>query len=263
MVRIGSMNGLDVTGAAVTLSSWHLAVDASPARDHSDRRTDGQLHGQQEGIMYLFTRSVSFAPGHVADSMAWAVAMNERVNAGTDLDVGLFSRTFSPGLGTVAFATFVEELQALETANDTLTADPGYLAAVDEGGAFIVAGGVDDGLMQIIHGQPDPSRAVTYVATVQTALANGAIARGLEVGVQIAQLAEKITGVPTLFGVNVTGPYGSIGWVTGYESVQQYQESEASLAVDPEWMALLDRDASQAYAESASASEQLVWRLVA
>jgi hypothetical protein len=103
---------------------------------------------------------------------------------------------------------------------------------------------------------------VTYVATVQTVLANGTIARGLEVGVQVAQLAEKITGVPTLFGVNVTGAYGSIGWVTGYESVQQFQESEAALAVDPEWMALLDRDASQVYAESASASEQLVWRLV-
>ena len=47
--------------------------------------------------MYLFTRSVRFAPGHLADSMAWAVGMADRVNTGTDLDVRLFSRVFSPG----------------------------------------------------------------------------------------------------------------------------------------------------------------------
>ena len=212
--------------------------------------------------MYLFTRTARFGGGHLAESMAWAIGMTERVNAGTDLEVGLYQRVFSPRLGTVAFATFVNDLEALEKANDTLVADGDYLAAVDASAPLLDGTGVDDGLMQIIHGEPDPSRQVTYVATVETVLANGTIARGLEVGVQVAQLAEKITGVPTLFGVNVTGAYGSIGWVTGYESVQQFQESEAALAVDPEWMALLDRDASQVYAESASSSEQLVWRLV-
>jgi hypothetical protein len=212
--------------------------------------------------MYLFTRTARFGGGHVAESMAWAIGMTERVNASTDLEVGLFQRVFSPGLGTVAWATFVNDLEQLQTANDTLAADPEYLAAVDAGAPFLDGNGVDDGLMQIVHGEPDPSRTVTYVATVQTVLANGSIARGVEVGVQIAQLAEKITGVPTLFGVNVTGPYGSIGWVTGYENVQQYQEAEGALAVNEEWLATLDRDASPAYAESASASEQLVWRSV-
>jgi len=211
--------------------------------------------------MYLFTRSVRFAPGHLADSMAWAVGMADRVNTGTDLDVRLFSRVFSPGLGTVAFATFVEGLQALHDANDALMGDAGYLAAVDEGAAFIDSN-PDDALLQIVHGAPDPSRAVTYVSTVRTVIANGMIQRGVDVGVQISQHAEKVTGVPTLFGVSMSGPYGSVGWTTGYESVQHFQDAEGALTTDPEWLALLDGEAATAYADSAFASEQLVWRLV-
>ncbi len=212
--------------------------------------------------MYMFTRIARFGGGHVAESMAWAIGMTERVNASTDLEVALFQRVFSPGLGTVAFGTFVTDLEQLETANDTLIADADYLAAVDAGAPLLDGSGVDDGLLQIIHGNPGPARDTAYVSHVRTVLANGAIARGLEVGVQIAQLAEKITGVATRFGVNMTGPYGSVGWVTGYESVQQYQQSEAALATDPEWVATLDRDAAAVYAESAFASEQHVWRRV-
>ena len=211
--------------------------------------------------MYLFTRSVRFAPGHLADSMAWAVGMADRVNTGTGLDVRLFSRVFSPGLGTVAFATFVDGLQELHDANDALLADAGYLAAVDEGAAF-VEGNPDDALLQIVHGQPDPSRAVTYVSSVRTVIANGNIARGVDLGVQIAQHAEKLTGVPTLFGVAMSGPFGGVGWTTGYESVQHYEDAEGALMADPEWLELLDREAATAYTDNATASEQLVWRLV-
>ena len=102
---------------------------------------------------------------------------------------------------------------------------------------------------------------MTYVSTVRTVVANGMIARGVELGMQIAQHAEKVTGVPTLFGVSMTGAYGRVGWITGYERVRQYEEAQATLMADPEWLGLLDRDAA-AYSDSPTASEQLVWRRV-
>jgi hypothetical protein len=65
-----------------------------------------------------------------------------------------------------------------------------------------------------------------------------------------------------LFGVAASGPFGGVGWTTGYESVQHFEDAEGALMTDPEWLALLDREAATAYCESAFASEQLVWRLV-
>jgi seryl-tRNA synthetase len=49
--------------------------------------------------------------------------------------------------------------------------------------------------------------------------------------VEIAQRAEKITGTPTLFVTDVTGIYGSVGWLTGHESVQAMEAAEQAAAV--------------------------------
>jgi hypothetical protein len=212
--------------------------------------------------MYLFTRTGRFAPGHLADSLAWATAMKERVTAGTDLEVGLFAHTFSPALGTIAFTAFVPDLAVLEAANATLMADPDYHRAVDEGAAFL-AEGMDDALIQLVHGEPDPSRSAQYVTTVQTVCANGMFARGVEVGVQLAQHAEKVTGGPTLFGVNVTGAYGSVGWITPHATIGDLESAQQALMADPDWLAMVDRDAGSAYAADPAASSQTVWRNLA
>ena len=58
-------------------------------------------------------------------------AMVERVNAGTELEVALFQLLARSRNRT---ATFVNDLEALQTANDTLTGDADYLAAVDRSG---------------------------------------------------------------------------------------------------------------------------------
>jgi hypothetical protein len=140
--------------------------------------------------------------------------------------------------------------------------DPDSHRAVDEGAAFL-AEGMDDALIQLVHGEPDPSRSAQYVTTVQTVCANGMFARGVEVGVQLAQHAEKVTGGPTLFGVNVTGAYGSVGWITPHATIGDLESAQQALMADPDWLAMVDRDAGSAYAADPAASSQTVWRNLA
>jgi hypothetical protein len=84
--------------------------------------------------------------------------------------------------------------------------------------------------------------------------------RAVEVGVQIAQEAKKITGRPTSFGASLTGTFGEVGWIVLYDSVDQLQAASEALNSNVEFAQLLDKEASKAYL--AGASSQTAWRRV-
>src|SRR6516162_1052863 len=104
--------------------------------------------------MYLFSRRARLAPGNIRAAMTWANAVTEKANQISSLDISLFSSVFSPGVGTLVWSTFAPDLASLEAATDKLAADDGYAAILDEGSKFIQPG-IDDGLLQLIHGEPN------------------------------------------------------------------------------------------------------------
>jgi hypothetical protein len=89
---------------------------------------------------------------------------------------------------------------------------------------------------------------------VTTALcANGKVAAGMAAGVEIAETATKITGIPVSFGALETGPFGGVVWFAGAESMRETEEATAALATDPSWVQLVDSHGAtfQTGAESA------------
>ena len=211
--------------------------------------------------MYLFSRRGRLDGGNTNDALAWATGITTKVNEITDLQVGLWMQTYSPGFGTLVWSTFLADLASLEAGGDKLASDPGYVAMADEGAKYI-SGGLDDGLVQILHGVPDPTRTIEYASGVQAVCASGNIANAMAVGVEIAQKAEAVTGLPTLFGASVTGPYGGVGWITGYENIGALEAAQAALGADPNWVAMIDKKAAGAYAEEPSLTTQLIYRRI-
>ena len=61
-----------------------------------------------------------------------------------------------------------------------------------------------------------------------------------EIGRIIAERASKITGENTLFLRGMTGPYGGIGWLTGYDTIADMEKAQDALAADPSWVQFLD-----------------------
>lgn len=211
--------------------------------------------------MYLFSRRIRIAPGNTRASMEWAIKQTELVNQITGLPVSLYSQVFSPEVGTLYYSTFVPDLMTLEAANDKLTVDEGLASATDKGAAFLV-GGADDTVAQIVHGTPDPSRSIEYVSVVSTVCAAGNFKRGLEVGVEITDRAAKATGTPGLFASMVTGNYGTVGWITAFESIQALEAGEQALAADASFLEFIDKEASTAFSDQAGSTTQLVLRKI-
>ena len=57
--------------------------------------------------MYLFSRRAQLSGAKLRDAMGWAVAAGERVTQTTGLPIGVWSQVYSPGVGTLVWATFV------------------------------------------------------------------------------------------------------------------------------------------------------------
>ena len=213
--------------------------------------------------MYLFSRRARLAPGNTRESMTWATGITEKVNQITGLNVGLFGLTFSPEVGSLAWSTFVPDLATLEAANDKLLVDDGYISMIDAGAKFASGAGADDSLFQLVYGEPDASRPIEYVTTVQTVCTSGSVIKGIEIGVEIAQRAEKALGVPVLFATGATGMYGAVGWFSGYESIAAMERAQQQLSEDTEFGKFVDKSVRGVYTDDPAESQQLVWRHLA
>lgn len=211
--------------------------------------------------MYLFTRRARLAPGNTRAAMTWVTEITEKANQIASLDVSAFTSIFSPEVGTIVWSAVAPDLAALEAANDKLLADDGYTVLVDEG-ARLVESNVDDGLLQIVHGEVNPDRRVEYATTVQAVCATGHLARGMELGVEIAQHAEQATGIPTVFATGLNGPYGAVAWLSGFVDVHEMERAQQALATDADFVRFVDDNAQGVYVEDFTVTQQLTYRRI-
>jgi hypothetical protein len=198
--------------------------------------------------MYLFSRNVRLAAGNPEKQLAWALKMTEKVNQISEVPVELWTTVFSPDSGRLVWTAVFEELVTLEGTMDKLVGDSGYSALVEEGAAHASGDPVDDGLLQFIHADPKTAEVdARYALAIRATLAPGGTVKGIELGVETAQLASKITGCPTSFAMGMTGPYGSVEWLTVYASIEDLQRAGDAIAADASFNQKVDKELSKVY----------------
>jgi hypothetical protein len=204
--------------------------------------------------MYLFTRQARLTG---LDAAPWAVAVGAAAAKATGSDVTVWTRTMSPGFGSVVWSSFWEDLSTRETAFDALAKDADYLSLVVDGLKFLTTG-VDDTLYDIVYTGVNPGTDAKYVGVIQSVCANGSVVRGMATGVEIAQKAEAITGHSTAFTANATGQWGGVGWITGYAGIADFETAQKKLNADIGWLEYVD-GATGCYSEDPSVSQSLLY----
>lgn len=210
--------------------------------------------------MYLFTRRSRLSGGHGTAGLEWATAVCAKVAEVTDQEVQLWATVYSAGFGTISWTTWLADLPSLESVGDRLAADAGYNSLTNQGPEFL-EGGLDDSLLQVLHGLPDPDRDVRYVGGIQAVIAGGQATRAMASGVELAMTATSITGLPTMFLRALTGPYGSVGWLTGYESAAEMESADHALATDPGWIKTVDATEG-CFVEDPSVTQTTMYRRI-
>jgi hypothetical protein len=82
----------------------------------------------------------------------------------------------------------------------------------------------------------------------------------MEIGVEIAQRVEKVTGQPSLFATATTGPYGAVEWLTGFADVREMERAQQALAADTSFIKFIDDKARGVYVEDYAITRQLIYR---
>jgi hypothetical protein len=211
--------------------------------------------------MYLFTRRTRIVGGNGTKGLDWAMSTTAKVKAVTGHEVQLWATMYSPNAGEVTWTAWFDDLTALETLSDKLQAEPSFVSLANDGAKF-TDGTLDDSIYQPIHGQPDPSRDVQYVGTVLGVLAAGNYEKGIGVGIEIAKMAEKVTGQPTTFASALTGLYGAVGFMTGYENIGAFEAAQNALAGDAKWIKFVD-STQGCFVEDAAITQQTLHRRIA
>ena len=208
--------------------------------------------------MYLFTRQTRLAPAHLVDGIEWAVSITQKVNEIVSLDVGLWMPTLSAGFGTLSWGASVESIGDLEDAESKLNVDALDLDLVQQGAA-ITEGGLDDRIAQFVTGGTPLDFEPACVAVVESALANGNLRAGMAAGVEIAETATRLGGLPTSFLLGTTGTYGSCAWLTAAPSLRELERAEQAANADPGFLELVD-ERSTCFVEGATT--QSIWRRI-
>jgi len=208
--------------------------------------------------MYLFSRQAHLVGGNGMAGVEWATEIAKKCESITGREVQLWASVYSPLYGTIGWTAWFEDLAALESFGDKLLADPSYNELAMAGADF-VDDLIDDNVASVVHGEVDAARTVEYVGSVRAVIAAGSYARALGAGVEIAEKFQAVTGIPGLFLTDMTGPYGSVGWLTGYTSIAELQASNDALAADLSWIGVVD-STKGCFAEDTAVTQSVIWR---
>src|SRR5579872_5651538 len=100
--------------------------------------------------MLLYTRRTRLVGGSAQEGLTWAVSAATKVTEVTGHNVRLWTTVFGPGVGTVTWTAWFDDMTALETLGDKLQADPAFVTLASSGAKF-TDGTLDDAVYMPIH----------------------------------------------------------------------------------------------------------------
>lgn len=191
--------------------------------------------------MIIHQREMAFA-GPLDEVAQWAVEMTELVNAKTDLDVSLWQGVYGGPLGTMVWSTQVDGLAHVDRVSTTLVQEKSYLALAEKARDWIAAPGIDR-LMRVLHvsggdyARPDVG---AYAEGTTAVPAEGKLAEATAWGVEIADLHAELTHQAVLFGANVYGEYGELGWIGLSDDAAGIDRAAEATATDDRYLKSID-----------------------
>lgn len=213
--------------------------------------------------MYLYSRRVTMATNS-PKAQEWVARITEKAGQVTGWQLNLFTRVLSSDVGTMMWSVMLPDLVSVEAGGDKLAVDNGFIELQQQAPQYTIQGTLHDTLSTVVYPTElvDDGRQITYGASVESTLASGHLGDGMALGVEIAERAQKITGIPTMFLVDNTGTYGAVRWLTGYADIQELERAEQTLNSNADFATFIDTRAANAFASEPSATVQAIYRRV-
>lgn len=164
--------------------------------------------------MKLFTNRVTMR-GNPAELLGFHSDMQQFVSATIGREVAVWQASLGAPTGTAMYTLPVQDLADLTEVTMALGANPEYSAKVDPWLDRLVVP-AETSLATVIVGELGEERPpVGAVAVVTSALiGNGAYEGAIGWGVEMAEYASGVGGVPVMFTLDDFGAFGRVNWVS-------------------------------------------------
>lgn len=190
--------------------------------------------------MHLFTRTVTLV-GSLPKAMAYAVDIRGYVTEKLGRDIGLWSANFGAPHGTMVFSARVDGLADIADMNTTLMSDQAYLDKLEAGAEFRGAPGADS-LARPLNadfGDATPPIGAVAMATTATA-ANGHMSDAVAWGLEVAEHAGKVGGVPVIVLAAAFGEFGQLGWLSVAPDAATAQSATDAVNADEGYLKMIN-----------------------
>ncbi len=175
--------------------------------------------------MYLYVRRNRLTD--LGTGLEWVERARDRLEQLFGTGVSSWRNLYSPGAGLVSFTSWWSELSALEEAASALRDDHEYRGIIQDGRAF-VEGQTDDALLRLTYGDLLLAQP-RYVHIISAKCAAGHLETAIASGIELAQKSEEMIGAPTQFVRSLTGSFGSVAWLTAYNTMADFQTAVEKL----------------------------------
>jgi len=191
--------------------------------------------------MMIFQRIVTFQ-GPPDEVGAWALEVTDLVNERTHLKTSLWQGAFGVPVGSLGWSAVVDNLTALELANDVLIGDPAYVSLLAKAAGWITARPRDSWLQMIHTSGGEFVRPVVgaYSESTVAIPAPGKVAQAAAFGVEISDLHTQLTHAPVLFCSSAYGAFGEMRWLALYDSATHVDTAAELVMKDEEYGAKID-----------------------
>ena len=189
--------------------------------------------------MYLIGRSRVVNPATPGAAVAAAIEAGQRASQIVERPVYTWCTVFGPDPLTVMWSARVEHLGEVVAADDALAADDEFNAWVDERNDLF-ASPLIGVVSHVVHGAPT-TEPKAFLNVTRAVAANGVLGDAMAVGVELAETLTRLTGHEAIFATSVTGDYGGVAWLVGFDDLDQMEALDATLASSDEWVKLVDR----------------------
>ena len=185
--------------------------------------------------MQLFSRQVQLT-GPFSETSAYAADMTAHVSGLIGREVSLWSTVFGAPLGTMTYTLRVDGVADVSAISAQVLADADFHAKLAKGADYAV-GEAEDRLFQPLNGElGDPPPVGSMALVTSAVIAAGAYENAIAWGLDMAQHATSVTGLPTLFLVEQYGAFGSVGWIGVAPDGAAVDAASSALDADADWL---------------------------
>ena len=191
--------------------------------------------------MYIFTRARTIESGRTQEALAGAAELAAKVTEAVDLSVSAWSQQYAPTGPAIMWTTRLDHLEEYDRATEEMFASSEILdtaAELEES----LTGPIVDHMIEVVGGEL-PTTAAPFVASVQATAVNGHMRAAMHWGADVAERYSTSMNVPTVFGRELFGYYGSLVWASYFDDVRAYEAVQAKLAADEMLQAVMDEGA--------------------